>query len=223
MKRVLRLAASAALLPMTATGAAPVAAQGFEEADVAYERGDYALAFRLYTTLADQGNAVAQFNLGLMYDYGDGVPENNAKAAKWYRRAAGQGNAYAQNNLGLVYSNGEGVPQDYAEAARWYPARWYRRRRRAGQRRRPIHSRTHVQRQPWRLPKSRTRAYMVQSCRLADSGRREGESRQGGEKPGPRCCASDSGATCPSAKGGEGMAAPKGGRLSPAVFARREW
>ena len=182
MKRALRLAASAALLPMTAKGAAPVAAQGFEEAVVAYERGDYALAFRLYTTLADQGNAVAQFNLGLMYDYGNGVPEDNTKAAKWYRRAAEQGHAGAQNNLGVMHEDGHGVSRNLERA----------------------HS-------------------MVQSCRLADSGRREGESRQGGEKPGPRCCASDSGATCPIAKGGEGMAAPKGGRLSPAVFARREW
>jgi|TARA_B110000967_G_scaffold6241_1_gene6254 TPR repeat protein len=65
---------------------------------------------------AKQGDADAQFNLGIMYDIGEGVPENNAEAVKWYRKAADQGHAKAQFNLGLMYNNGEGVPENDAEA-----------------------------------------------------------------------------------------------------------
>ena len=42
---------------------------------------------------ANQGAAYAQYNLGVMYDNGMGVPENDAEAVKWYRKAADQGNA----------------------------------------------------------------------------------------------------------------------------------
>ena len=70
--------------------------------------------------LAERGLAFAQVNLGLMYDNGDGVPENDAEAVRWYRLAAEQGYASGQYNLGLMYDLGEGVPEDDAEAVRWY-------------------------------------------------------------------------------------------------------
>ena len=35
--------------------------------------------------LAEQGNVNAQFNLGIMYGNGLGVPENNVEAVRWYR------------------------------------------------------------------------------------------------------------------------------------------
>ena len=69
---------------------------------------------------AKQGEAYAQFNLGIMYEYGDGVPENDAEAVKWYRKAADQGHANAQSNLGFMYEKGMGVPENYAEAVKWY-------------------------------------------------------------------------------------------------------
>ena len=69
---------------------------------------------------AGKGDAKAQFNLGLKYDTGEGVPQNYTEAAKWYRKAAEQGYAEAQFNLGTLYDEGRGVPQDYAEAAKWY-------------------------------------------------------------------------------------------------------
>jgi hypothetical protein len=69
---------------------------------------------------AEQGDARAQFNLGLMYDTGEGVPQDDAEAVRWYRRAADQGHADAQFNLGFMYINGRGVPQDDAKAFRWY-------------------------------------------------------------------------------------------------------
>jgi TPR repeat protein len=82
--------------------------------------GDYATALRMWRPLADQGSAIAQFNLGLMYENGQAVPRDYAAAANWYRKAADQGNASAQANLGFMYANGEGVPRDYAAAASWY-------------------------------------------------------------------------------------------------------
>ncbi len=69
---------------------------------------------------ADQGNAGAQNNLGLMYANGQGVPQDYAEAVRWYRKAAEQGYASAQTNLGVMYSKGQGVPQDYAQAHKWY-------------------------------------------------------------------------------------------------------
>jgi len=70
--------------------------------------------------LAEQGDADAQYNLGLMYLLGDGVPENDAEAVKWFRLAAEQGYATAQYNLGRMYANGYGVPQNNIRAYVWY-------------------------------------------------------------------------------------------------------
>ena len=73
-----------------------------------------------YRKAADQGDAAAQNNLGLIYDEGLGVKQDYAEAVKWYRKAAEQDNARAQDNLGTMYYNGHGVKQDYAEAVKWY-------------------------------------------------------------------------------------------------------
>jgi TPR repeat protein len=70
--------------------------------------------------LAKQGNAVAQNNLGALYETGQGVAQDYAEAVKWFRKAADQGNAVAQNNLAILFDDGNGVARDYAEAARWY-------------------------------------------------------------------------------------------------------
>jgi hypothetical protein len=86
----------------------------------AYKWGAYGIALREWRPLAEQGNAKAQYNLGLMYRNGHGVPQDDAEAMGWWRKAAEQGNAGAQNNLGVMYRNGHGVPQDYAEAMGWY-------------------------------------------------------------------------------------------------------
>ena len=68
---------------------------------------------------AEQGDATAQFNLGYMYDTGEGVPENDAEAVRWYRMAAEQGDATAQVSLGLMYALGLGVPKDDVQAYAW--------------------------------------------------------------------------------------------------------
>ena len=62
-------------------------------------------------TLAALGDAGAQHNLGLMYSFGEGVPEDDAEGVRWYRLAAEQGFADSQYYLGGMYHLGEGVPQ----------------------------------------------------------------------------------------------------------------
>jgi len=69
---------------------------------------------------AEQGDAQAQYNLGLCYVTGDGVEKDEREAVKWFLLAAGQGNADAQNHLGFCYDNGTGVEKDAREAVKWY-------------------------------------------------------------------------------------------------------
>jgi S1-C subfamily serine protease len=69
---------------------------------------------------AEQGHNIAQYNLGLIYDRGDGVPQDYKEAVKWYRLAAAQGYADAQFNLGVMYAKGEGVAENYVQAYKWF-------------------------------------------------------------------------------------------------------
>ena len=79
-----------------------------------------AKAVEWYRKSAENGNAFAQYNLGLCYEYGTGVTLSKATAAKWYRKAADQGDADAQYKLGVFYENGYGVIKDEAQAMQWY-------------------------------------------------------------------------------------------------------
>ena len=113
------LALIAALCVGFTLGLTAPAWAGWDEAMAAYHRGDYGTAIRQLRPLAKQGNANAQFNLGIMYSEGKGFPQDYAEAVKWYRKAAEQGLANAQYNLGFMYYNGRGVPQDYVQAHMW--------------------------------------------------------------------------------------------------------
>jgi len=75
---------------------------------------------REWRPLAEQGVAIAQFNLGVMYKNGQGVPQDYAEALKWYRLAAEQGVASAQFNLGVMYQFGDGFLQSNVMAHMWY-------------------------------------------------------------------------------------------------------
>ena len=77
-------------------------------------------AVRWYRLAAEQGEAMAQANLGFCYYDGRGVGKNYAEAVKWYSKAADQGNASAQTNLGVCYENGQGVQKHEVEAVRLY-------------------------------------------------------------------------------------------------------
>ncbi len=83
-------------------------------------RGDYATALREWRPLVEQGDALAQYNLGVLYRKGRGVPQDDVQARQWYAKAAAQGQAKAQFNLGTLYFNGEGTPKDYQQALRWF-------------------------------------------------------------------------------------------------------
>jgi TPR repeat protein len=109
------------LLLVGVVGLAPQAqADQFDDGYAAFERNDYVTAIRLWQPLAEQGNIHAQFNLGLMYEKGQGVPPDDREAARLYRMAALQGNADAQYFLGLMYESGRGTGQDPVRAYMWF-------------------------------------------------------------------------------------------------------
>lgn len=86
----------------------------------AYEAGHYEEAFSLWQALAEQGHALAQVNLGAMYDAGQGIPEDPSKAFELFRKAARSGNPYGQYNLGNMYAEGRGASRDIDQAKTWY-------------------------------------------------------------------------------------------------------
>ena len=100
--------------------AVPVAAGSLEDGRAAYEHRDFAIAERLFRPLAEHGNAIAQYNLGVMYYKGEGVPQSYPNAVFWYRHAAWQGDASAQLGLGVLCYNGQGTLQSYTEALTWF-------------------------------------------------------------------------------------------------------
>jgi TPR repeat protein len=74
----------------------------------------------MYRQAAENGDASAQVNLGLLYALGHGVTQSYVEAQKWYRLAADQGYAPGQFNLGTLYADGDGVSQSYTEVLKWY-------------------------------------------------------------------------------------------------------
>jgi TPR repeat protein len=75
---------------------------------------------QMWTSRAQAGDPVAQFNLGYCYEMGQGTPVNLEASAKWYLRAALQGHARAQYHIGLAYSFGSGgIDWNLAEACKW--------------------------------------------------------------------------------------------------------
>ena len=110
----------ASIFSFQSTAWADTPEQQFQQGFEATERGDYQTAFKLWLPLAEQGNASTQFNLGVMYEDGRGVKQDDVEAVKWYRQAAEQGDAKAQFNLGVMYAKGQGVRQDKGQAKEWF-------------------------------------------------------------------------------------------------------
>jgi TPR repeat protein len=81
---------------------------------------DFAGAFEWCQRAADGDLTWAQYNLGLMYQKGEGVARSDAEAAHWYRLAAAQGHADAQQQLADLYYLGLGIPRNHTQAALWY-------------------------------------------------------------------------------------------------------
>jgi hypothetical protein len=60
----------------------------YEDGTAAFDRGDYAIALKKLHPLAEQGNALAQNSLGVMYVEGKGVSQDYDEAIRWFRKAA---------------------------------------------------------------------------------------------------------------------------------------
>lgn len=104
---------------LTLIATAGPALAGWSEGVVAYEHGDFSGALLNWIPLAEQGNVRAQEMLGFMFDFGEGVPENDLIASAWYELAAENGSADAQLNLGILLADGDGLRRDDIEAYKW--------------------------------------------------------------------------------------------------------
>ncbi|HEX9022901.1 MAG TPA: tetratricopeptide repeat protein [Geobacteraceae bacterium] len=98
-------------------GTALPAQADFEKGQEAYLMKDYAKAMEEYK---NDDDPKAMYQVGYMYDHGEGVEQDAKEAAQWYLKAAEKGNAKAQYRMGLFYATGTGVDKDVKEAAKWY-------------------------------------------------------------------------------------------------------
>jgi TPR repeat protein len=103
-----------------ATASLPSRAGPLEDGMAAFVEKDYLTALKLWRPLAEQGNATAQYEVGILYAEGKGVVASDLIAAAWFQRAADQGVAAAQYNLGVSYAEGLGVAKDDAVAVKWF-------------------------------------------------------------------------------------------------------
>jgi uncharacterized protein len=83
-------------------------------------REDYEAAANELRKSAEGGDAAAQNRLGLLYNKGQGVPQNYEQAKRWFEKAAEQGHAEAQVNLGMSYLLGQGAPESDQMALFWF-------------------------------------------------------------------------------------------------------
>lgn len=91
-----------------------------ETARVAFDKEDYAAAYKGYKPAADEGVSEAQYRVGLMHKFGWGAQRDHAIAAGLFRAAAEQAHAEAQSELAIYYKDGRGVAKDMAQAAAWF-------------------------------------------------------------------------------------------------------
>ena len=100
--------------------AIPAYANDFQDGLDAIHETNYKKALKKLMPLAESGHAAAQYNIGVMHEWGNGVPKDNSQALKWYKRSAELSHKDAQNNLGALYSKGEGTEQNFVEALKWF-------------------------------------------------------------------------------------------------------
>lgn len=98
----------------------PASALEFKDGLDAYRRQDWATAIKVFTLLADRGDARSQFALAMMYDRGEGLATDDRKALEWYTKSAEAGYDKAQLNLGFMYERGEGATKDAEQSLRWF-------------------------------------------------------------------------------------------------------
>ncbi|KAF9922889.1 hypothetical protein FBU30_006986 [Linnemannia zychae] len=81
---------------------------------------NYQKAMNWYLKAAIQGNAKAQYSIGIMYQDGLGVQQDYTTAMIWYQKAASRGHAGAQCNIGCMYDSGQGAQLDHVAALTWF-------------------------------------------------------------------------------------------------------
>ena len=84
----------------------PVRADELADAQLLWEKRDFARAFQSFSVLAKAGNSAAQLQLGEMYGFGEGTPEDAGQAAYWLNQAAAAGSPEAAASLALVRERG---------------------------------------------------------------------------------------------------------------------
>jgi TPR repeat protein len=97
-----------------------IADDGLTTAITAYEQGNFRTAYKQFTQLAHQNNTEAQYNLAFMYFNGDGISQDDVKAAFWFEQAAKSAHAGAQDTLAYLYLHGRGLDTDQVQAYAWY-------------------------------------------------------------------------------------------------------
>jgi SH3-like domain-containing protein len=105
---------------LTLSGNAIAESNTYNQALNAYNSKDYETALPLWRKLATEGNADAQYALGVAYFKGEGVSRDLNDSMKWFEQAANSGNVQAMFNLGAAYWEGNGTRQSYAEAVEWW-------------------------------------------------------------------------------------------------------
>ena len=95
-------------------------AKDYNDGFLAAENGDFKSAVQQWGPLAEQGHAIAQFNLALLYHSGLGVDLDEARAVSWYKKSAKNGYYKAQEYLAVGYREGWfGLPKDSKQASYW--------------------------------------------------------------------------------------------------------
>ena len=74
---------------------------------VAYKQRHYREAAEIWTTLAEQGDAEAQYSLGVMYKEGIGVPQDHGKAINWLKKSCDQGHEHARLIVDVLEGDSE--------------------------------------------------------------------------------------------------------------------
>ena len=114
--------ASVMLAAVVVLVAAPAWAD-FKAGEEAHQRGDYATALKEFRPVAQQGDADAQFILGVMYSKGQGVPQDDVQAYMWVNLAAAQGIEDARKARDILAKHMTHAQMDEARrlAREWTP------------------------------------------------------------------------------------------------------
>ncbi len=91
----------------------------YQAAAAAFQKGDYVSALKMWRKLARGGDAVAQYNLGVLYRSGTGVEPSDSEAHRWFMKSAEKGTAAAEFEVGKAFETGQGAPRSLSLAVTW--------------------------------------------------------------------------------------------------------